>query len=118
MRVALIVVLVLAAIVGGLAALLATGALGRLETAGAVTPVSAPAEKIAARTARQRAEAMRQGVASPKQILFGDLHVHTTFSFDAFIYESSDHRRRGRAPTSGRVRLCPSLLCPRLLVHQ
>ena len=85
MRIALIVLLSLVALAGVVVALLASGTLGHLETAGVVTPVSAPSEVIAARAAEQRGEAMRQGVANPKQILFGDLHVHTTFSFDAFI---------------------------------
>jgi hypothetical protein len=43
--------------------------------AGAVVDQRATAESDAARGI---------GVEEPKQILFGDLHVHTTFSFDAF----------------------------------
>jgi len=54
---------------------------GHHEGPGEVSPSRLPKATVAARTARQRAA----GAPADKQILFGDLHVHTTFSADAFI---------------------------------
>ena len=53
------------------------GWFGRHEEPGQPTPRVVPPEAIGLREARQP--------AGSKQILFGDLHVHTTFSFDAFL---------------------------------
>ncbi len=61
------------------------GGLGEHETAGVATPETRPAEIVERSRARVREAADAVAVARPKQILFGDLHVHTTFSFDAFM---------------------------------
>jgi len=57
--------------------------------AGRIEGPARSAELVAAREGvRERAGELLGGVAPAraKQILFGDLHVHTTFSFDAFLY--------------------------------
>lgn len=55
---------------------------GRHQGPGVVHPDPLPAAIVAARAERQRAVTP---LAQSKQILFGDLHVHTTFSADAFM---------------------------------
>jgi hypothetical protein len=52
--------------------------------AGSPEALAQSPESIALRGRKVSEAARAIGVATPKQILFGDLHVHTTFSFDAF----------------------------------
>ncbi len=61
------------------------GKLGRDESPGVISQTERPAAFVAEQDDVQRASAMEIGSDSAKQILFGDLHVHTTFSVDAFL---------------------------------
>ena len=67
---------------------LGAGWLGEDEVAGQPSQEPVPGPVVVQRARGQRLASRALGGAAPeasKQILFGDLHVHTTFSFDAFL---------------------------------
>ncbi|MEM7411544.1 MAG: DUF3604 domain-containing protein [Myxococcota bacterium] len=61
-----------------------TGVFGDATYAGSPEAPAVAPETVAARAAAIQQAGQDLGIARPKQILFGDLHVHSTFSFDAF----------------------------------
>ena len=106
------VVLLLA--VGLLALVLAagTGHFGTRPDAGVITGPALDPAFIAAKQASVREGAAAVGVPQPKQILFGDLHVHSTFSFDAFTLSLPMSGGDGAHPVSDAcdyARYCSSL---------
>ncbi|MDF2372236.1 MAG: DUF3604 domain-containing protein [Rhizobiaceae bacterium] len=80
------VMVLMAVVVGGYIGAFHAGYLGKPPQAGIIEGKKIPAPVIANRTALNLKAATARGVESDKQILFGDLHVHTTFSTDAFIW--------------------------------
>ena len=83
-RIAIVLVLLLLLALGGLH-LLGSGLLGQPSTAGTPRETPVPDAVTLDRSGVQQASARAAGVTRPKQILFGDLHVHSTFSTDAFL---------------------------------
>ncbi|WP_211827003.1 DUF3604 domain-containing protein [Kistimonas asteriae] len=88
------------------------GIFGQLETAGEVTAVARPQQVITQQQQQQKTTALQAGITEPKQILFGDLHVHTTFSIDAFQSSLQLMGGEGASPPSDAcdfARFCSAL---------
>jgi len=71
---------------------------GKHRTAGTIEGKTLPEAQIINRQQVQLNSAIALGQTAPKQILFGDLHVHTTFSTDAFMWSLPLYGGEGAHP--------------------
>ncbi|MCF6293331.1 MAG: DUF3604 domain-containing protein [Robiginitomaculum sp.] len=71
---------------------------GKHRGAGDIIGAELPKNIIENRQKAQLQTAISLGTQSPKQILFGDLHVHSTFSTDAFLWSLPIYGGEGSHP--------------------
>ncbi|MEG9863058.1 MAG: DUF3604 domain-containing protein [Parvularculales bacterium] len=99
-------------VVGGYVLSATFGLLGNHWGPGVIEGQALPKTIVSQRTTVQRRAARSLGVSAPRQILFGDLHVHTTFSTDAFFLSLPILGGRGASPVADAcdfARYCSSL---------
>ena len=104
--------LVLVVLLGAYIAGARLGLYGVHEGPGEVTRTRIPADIVEARARTESTAAKALTVGQPKQILFGDLHVHTTFSTDAFLWSLPMVQGEGAHPVADAcdfARFCSAL---------
>ena len=96
----------------GFVYLVAIGSLGSYEGPGEISNTSTPKEIVSSRIQNQLDDKNKVGINNKKLILFGDLHVHTTYSSDAFLFSLPLMAGEGTHPPADAcdfARYCSSL---------
>ncbi len=99
MRIAALLALILVALVTAAALIASKGAFGTRQDGGEIAGVPRDPDRVREKTLRQISAREPLGaIRGGKQILFGDLHVHTTFSFDAYSISLPMYQGEGSHP--------------------